>query len=102
MLVEAKTPITNAERQTGLDQHPRVGFQILLHAAAAKLRALGDNLTAGRDRQSSSRAEHVFPCGYGLLEYFSVNLAVERIVVADISGIGNTSVAVAELLSQGE
>jgi hypothetical protein len=37
-----------------------------------------------------------------LFEYFGVDLAVERIVGADVAGIGNTSVAMTELLRERE
>ena len=55
-----KPILTNAQSQTGFDQHPRIRFEIILHAHPAKLRSLGEDLIA-RATAKLRYAEHMFP-----------------------------------------
>jgi len=52
LAVHTVAVLTDAQDKTGLDQHPRIGFEIVLHAHAAKLRSLGEDLAAGASSDS--------------------------------------------------
>ena len=91
----------DAQNEAGLDQHPRVGFEISLHTYASKLRPLGEDLAA-RSAAKRGDTRHVLPRRYRLFENLGVNLAIERIVVANIASLGGCVIPVSKMLSQGE
>src|ERR1700730_17691503 len=99
LAVDTESPVTNAQRKTGLDEELCEAAQVLLHLQAAKMRAFCHDVGA-RSANTRRCAEHLFPCGDRLFEDVLLNLFLERVVVADIAFVGHPPVAMTEVLSE--
>src|SRR5712671_5479696 len=84
LAVNAISPLTHAQRKTGLGEHARVSSNLLLHAGAAESRATGEDLCPHAPAECS-RAQHELPSRHRLIEHFRLDLAVQLIVGAHVS-----------------
>ena len=98
--VDAESPVTHAECETGVCQHPGVALDFFLKACTPKARTFGDNLSACPSPQIGCR-EHVFPGSRRLLENLGIDLLVETIVCSAIIRIGDAALTVAKMLGYG-
>src|SRR5439155_18376121 len=99
--VDAEAPVAHTEHEACLDQHPSVALEILLDSCAAKACSLGHYLGAGASAESRS-GQHVLRRRHRLLENLRIDFAIERVVRAAVTLIGDRPFAVTEVLCQRE
>lgn len=99
--IDAVAPVADPEREAGLNQNLREATKVLLHPAPAKAGTLRDDVATAAAAERWC-AEHLLPRRDRLLQNVLLDLFMKRVVVTDITLVGDAAVSVAQVLSERE